>query len=430
MSATGTRPASPSVYRETAVAAVPTPPLEEDRRVGVAVIGGGIAGLSTALHLAEAGTDTLVLEAQEPGWGASGNNGGQLNPGLKYDPDMIEATYGPDLGRRMIAFAYAAPNIAFGLIRRHGIDCDARQNGTLRAAYSRVGARGVAVTARQCLARGMPVELLDAAAVATATGTNRYQVALLDRNGGDVQPLNYTRGLARAAIAAGAAVHGGTPARSICRDGTGWRIQTPKAIVRAEKILIATNGFTDDLWPGLRRTVIPVYSAIAATAPLPADLAATILPRRCSTYESGRITVYFRVDMRNRLLMGGRGPMHSIAGPGGIRYLTAYAQRLWPQLAGTAWTHGWNSRLAITRDHWPHVHEPAGNVLVYLGCNGRGVALATAMGSQLANRLLRGGACAMDMPVSTMKTIRFHVLWPIAVASAVVHGRIRDRLGL
>ncbi|GGF43108.1 oxidoreductase [Aliidongia dinghuensis] len=420
----------PSVYRADAVPPLATRPLDQDRRVSVAIIGAGIAGLSTALHLAEAGTDVVVIDAREPGWGASGNNGGQLNPGLKYDPAVIEATYGPDLGHRMVRFAYGTTDYAFDLIRRLGIDCGARQNGTLRAAYGDASVGSVETTARQCQERGMPVDLLDAAAVARVTGTDRYKVALFDKRGGDLHPLNYTRGLAKAAAAAGASIHGGTPATRLQRAGSHWRITTPRATILADKILIATNGFTDGLWPGLRRTIVPVFSAIAATEPLPEPIAKKILPARCSTYESGRITVYFRVDQANRLLMGGRGPMRPIARPDQIAYLTRYAVRLWPELTGVSWRYGWNSRLAMTKDHWPHIHEPAEDALAYLGCNGRGVALATAMGRQLANRLIQGRAFDLDMPVVSMKPIRFHEFWPLGVRAVVMHGRICDRLGL
>jgi len=372
----------PSLYADTAVPPVATPPLDSDRTVSVAIIGGGFAGLSTALHLAEQGTDVIVLEAREPGWGASGNNGGQLNAGLKLDPDTIEATFGADLGRRMIAFAYNTPTFALDLIRRHHIACEARQNGTLRAAYHEANAAAVEKTAEQCIRRGMPVTVLDRDALREATGTDRYVRAMLDRRGGDLQPLSYARGLARAAMAAGAAVHGQTPATSLRREAGRWRIETPCAVVRAEKILIATNGFTDDLWPGLRRTIVPVFSSIAATEPLPDDVARQIMPTRSVLYESGHITVYYRVDASNRLLMGGRGPMQWIRDPSAVAYLMRYAIRLWPALRGISWTHGWNSRLAITADHFPHVHEPGPGALVYLGCNGRGVALATAMGDR------------------------------------------------
>jgi glycine/D-amino acid oxidase-like deaminating enzyme len=176
----------PSLYADTAVAAVPMPPLDTDKTLSVAIIGGGLAGLSTALHLAEQGTDAIVLEAQQPGWGASGNNGGQLNPGLKLDPDTIEARFGADLGRRMIAFAYDTPVFTLDLIRRLGIACEARQNGTLRAAYHETNAAAVETTAEQCIRRGMPVSVLDRNAVREATGTDRYVCAMLDRRGADV----------------------------------------------------------------------------------------------------------------------------------------------------------------------------------------------------------------------------------------------------
>ena len=420
----------PSLYADTAVPPAPTPPLDVDRNVSVAIIGGGFAGLSTALHLAEQGTDAIVLEAREPGWGASGNNGGQLNPGLKLDPDAIEATFGADLGQRMITFAYNTPVFTLDLIRRLGIACEARQNGTLRAAYHQANAATVEITAEQCMRRGMPVSVLDRNALREMTGADRYIGAMFDRRGGDVQPLSYARGLASAALVAGAAVHGESPATSLRREGGRWRIETPRAVVRADKVLIATNGFTDDLWPGLRRTIVPVFSSIAATAPLPDDIARQIMPTRSVLYESGHITVYYRIDASNRLLMGGRGPMQWISGPSAVAYLMRYAVRLWPVLRSIGWTHGWNSRLAMTADHYPHVHEPGPGALAYLGCNGRGVALASAMGQQLAKRLIAGEAAEIDMPITSLKPIRFHALWPVAVKSVVLYGRIRDRLGL
>jgi glycine/D-amino acid oxidase-like deaminating enzyme len=124
----------PTLYRDTAEHAAPTPPLEGDRRADVVVVGGGFTGLSTALHLAEQGAKVALLEAEEPGWGASGRNGGQVNPGLKHDPDIVERDFGADLGGRMNALAGAAPAFVFDHIKRLSIRCEARQNGTLRAA--------------------------------------------------------------------------------------------------------------------------------------------------------------------------------------------------------------------------------------------------------------------------------------------------------
>ena len=424
------RPLPPSLYADTAVAPVGTPALDRDRSVSVAIVGGGFTGLSTALHLAERGVDAVVLEAQEPGWGASGNNGGQINPGLKHDPDQIEADFGAELGRRMIAFSYGTTNFTLDLIRRYQIPCEARQNGTLRAAYSEAAAAGIRRTAEQCIRRGMPVKLLSREEIREMTGADRYLCAMLDARGGDLHPLSYARGLARAALSAGAVVHGETPVVSLSREGARWRITTPLASVHAEKVLLATGGFTGDLWPDLRRTIVPVFSSIAATAPLPDDVARNIMPGRPVLYESGHITVYYRVDQRNRLLMGGRGPMHWIKRASDISYLTSYAERLWPPLKGISWTHGWNSRLAITADHYPHVHEPEENLLISLGCNGRGVALSTALGEQLARRLVGGSSATIDMPISGIRPMPLHALWPLAVTATVLAGRARDRLGI
>ncbi len=420
----------PSLYAGTAVAAPPTHQLEGSVRADVCIVGGGFTGLSAALHLAEAGVSVVVLEAHEPGWGASGRNGGQVNPGLKPDPDEVERDFGPELGGRMLALSYGAPDAVFDLIRRHQIACEARQEGTIRAALDATSAAAIARSAEQGARRGWPVTFADAAATAAMTGTGRYAGAMVDARGGDVQPLSYARGLARAALAQGARVHGDSPATALSREGTGWRVATPQGEVRAEAIVLATNGYTDGLWPGLARSVVPVFSSIAASAPLPEDVARTIMPRRASLYEAGRITVYLRLDQANRLLIGGRGPQRPIADATPIRYLTAHAARLWPALRGVAWTHGWNGQLAMTRDHYPHLHEPAPGVIAALGYNGRGVAMATAMGVQIARRLTGTPAEALDMPVSSIRPIPFHGAWRLAVAAKLWEGRIRDRLGL
>src|SRR5215218_10122259 len=154
-------PLPPSLYADTAIPAPATPPLDGTRRVSVAVIGGGFTGLSAALHLAGQGVDVVVLEANEPGWGASGRNGGQVNPGLKHDPDQVETDFGPDLGRRMVALSGNAPNVVFDIVLRHQIECEAIQSGTLRAAFGRRTEAGVRQTGAQWARRDAPVELLE-----------------------------------------------------------------------------------------------------------------------------------------------------------------------------------------------------------------------------------------------------------------------------
>jgi glycine/D-amino acid oxidase-like deaminating enzyme len=179
----------------------------------------------------------------------------------------------------------------------------------------------------------------------------------------------------------------------------------------------------------LRRTIVPLFGAIAATDVLPDAIARGVMPSRAVLYESGTVTVYYRVDAGQRLLIGGRGPVREISSTAAIPYLLRYARDLWPALAQTPWTHAWGGRLAMTPDHYPHVHAPADGVLICLGYNGRGVAMGTAMGAQLAARIMNPSS-EFAMPITAMKSIPLHALWPLAVRAAIAHGRLSDFLGI
>jgi glycine/D-amino acid oxidase-like deaminating enzyme len=419
----------PSLYAVTARPPVIAPPLTESRRAAVAVVGAGFTGLSTALHLAERGVDVVVLEAGQPGWGASGRNGGQVNPGLKYEPSEITRDFGEDLGRRMIALSGEAPQAVFDLIERHQISAEARRGGTMRAAFTAKHVRAIYEAAVEQMKLGAPVEPQDAAGMERLTGTRRYLGGSLDKRGGSVNPLGYARGLAQAAINAGAAVHGGTKVTSVRKEGLRWVLQTPGGIVRAERIVLATNGYTDGLWPNLRKTIVPVFSAIAATEELPEDIARTILPGGGVLYEIASLTVYYRLDVSGRLLMGGRSVSRDTSDPARFARLTQYGERLFPAIKDVAWAYFWNGQLAITPDHYPHLHEPAPGVIAALGYNGRGVAMATAMGGEIARRILGAADAEMSMPITDIRPMKFHALWKTGVAARVAYGRIQDWLG-
>jgi glycine/D-amino acid oxidase-like deaminating enzyme len=203
-----------------------------------------------------------------------------------------------------------------------------------------------------------------------------------------------------------------------------WRLVCARGVVQAAQVVLATNGYTDDLWPTLRRTIVPVYGSIAASAPLGA-VAGTILPAGSVLYETGPITVYYRIDAHRRLLIGGRGPQRDVDSPAALGHLLDYARALWPSLAGVHWAHVWSGRLAMTPDQYPHIHELAPGVIACLGYNGRGVALATAMGAALARRLTQPEE-PFDMPVTALRPIRLHRLWPLAVRLVIARGRLGE----
>ncbi len=417
------------LYTATAIAPVATPKLTADLQVEILVIGSGYTGLSTALHLAERGHSTALLEAREPGFGAAGRNGGQVNAGLKYEPDTVERRLGPVFGSQFTRIALRAPQFLFALIERLGIDCEMSRCGTLRTAHTPAQVEVLRDSVEQWGRRGVQLELWTQEQIAAATGTPRYLAANFDAQGGSVNPLSLARGLAAAAMRAGVRIHGSTAVSALKREGAVWRAQTSEALVRADRVVVATDGYTDDLLPNLRKSVVPVFSAIIATRPLPPDLAAAILPGRQVLYESGNVTAYYRRDASNRLLMGGRGLQRKTVNQEDYRHLMSYAQRLWPSLNRIEWTHWWNGQFALTPDFCPRFHIPEPGLFVLLGYSGRGVALASAMGAELAAVVAGAPPETFPLPVSPIRAIPLHYFWRFGVAKRVLQGRVLDFLG-
>ena len=212
-------PLSHGLWEKTAPAAPPTEPLIGDVRADVVVVGCGYTGLSAALRLAEAGAKVAALEAVEVGFGGAGRNVGLVNAGMWVLPADVIGALGVDYGERALALLGAGPAAVWETIEKHAIDCEPVHNGTLHCAVGRAGAEEVAERARQWGARGAPVKALSAAEAAKRVGSTAFSGALLDMRAGTIQPLGYARGLARAAMAAGAAIYTGTPVERRRADG-------------------------------------------------------------------------------------------------------------------------------------------------------------------------------------------------------------------
>ncbi len=417
-----------SLWAATADPAPETPPLEGEHRVDVAVVGGGFTGLSAALHLAEAGTDVALVEQAEPGWGASGRNGGQVIPGFKLDPGELVARFGPERGERLAAFAGGVTDFVFDLIDKHRIACHPQRSGWIQSVHGAAALRTAERRVRQWAQRGAPVELLDADAIAELTGGRGYVGGWVDRRGGALQPLGYARGLARAAQNAGARVHGASPATEIARANGGWRVATPGGALRAEQVLLCTNAYTDALWPGLARSMIPVLSYQVATRPLGDNLRRTILPQGHVSSDTRRLLQYYRLDHTGRLVMGGSGRLRDTDEPRFYADVMGALEALYPQLGAPELEFYWCGKVALTLDHMPHLHELAPGVTAALGYNGRGVAMASAVGKLLAQRA-RGKALEdLPLPVVPLRPIPFHGLRRPALAAAVLWKKLLDRM--
>jgi glycine/D-amino acid oxidase-like deaminating enzyme len=400
-----------ALWASTGAPASDTPPLRGDRRVSVCVIGGGFTGLSAALHLAEAGVETLVLEAQHPGFGASGRNHGQVVPSYsKHTPEEVVARFGTEKGEALNQWVQDSCNLVFGLIRKHGIDCDAVQNGWLMPAHTEERLAVVRARHDQWAARGAPVALLGRAETEAITGSPHYIGTWLHKSGGNIQPLSYARGLARAAQAAGAAIHAATPALAIERSGTDWRIRTLGGTVTADKVLLATNAYGGDLWPGLAKSIVPVRLFQTATAPLSDNVARSILPQGHSISDSRRILWAFRKDRFGRLVSGA-APTFTLNVRQSLRQMvTGHIRTVYPQVTDIRLEHIWDGRIAVTPDRLPRLHEVAEGVTAGLGYSGRGIAMSTGMGKLLAARAQGAPLDTLPVPATPVKPLPMHAL--------------------
>ncbi|SDE12401.1 NAD(P)/FAD-dependent oxidoreductase [Ruegeria marina] len=419
-----------SLWTATANMSAPHPPLTGSLETEVAIIGGGFTGLSAALHLAERGIACVVLEAETPGWGASGRNGGQVNPGLHPDPEEITTRFGADMGGRMLRLSGTAGQLVFDLVARYGIDCDARPVGWLRGAHDAAGLRDLHHKAAQWQRLGAAVEPLDAAGIADLSGSAAYRGGLIDHRGGNLHPLNYALGLAAAAVRAGAAIHGHSRVLRIEADGSTHILTTTGGSLRARRVLICTNAYTDAFAPGLARTVVPVRSVQVATEPLPPEVLAGILPGEHALSDTRRLLLYYRRDAAGRFIMGGRGAYGAAATRTRMKALRQVSAKLYPQLDGVRWTHAWGGFVAVTTDHFPHLDRLGKGIMAGLGYNGRGVAMATAMGRVMADWASGTPEVGLDFPVTDPRPIPFHGLRRLGVAATVAKYRLLDALGL
>jgi glycine/D-amino acid oxidase-like deaminating enzyme len=422
-----------SLWVATASPAPECSPLGAPVDTDVCVVGGGYTGLSCALALVEAGTEVVALEARGIGHGGSGRNGGQVIPGLKQDPEELLAAPDRADAERMIELAGSAADRTFALIDRHRIDCDARPGGWIQPAHSMAALKTITSRADDWARRGAKVELLDKSQAAAALGTAFYHGAWIDRRAGTVQPLSYVRGLARVAIAKGARVFVDSPAQSLRREGDRWQVATPRGHVRARTVVLATDAYSDGLWPDLQRNHVGLNSVQIATDVLPPELRRTVIPCALPVSETRKLVYYYRLSPDGRFVMGGRGNVEGNVPEHVFDSLRVVSERLFPQLKGVRWPYRWWGQVGLTLDWLPHLAELAPGLWSGSGFSGRGVAMATVMGQVLANRVLGGTLARSDpalaWPVRPLRRVPFWALRKPGVGAAIMWFRLREALG-
>jgi glycine/D-amino acid oxidase-like deaminating enzyme len=357
------------------------------------VIGAGFTGLSTAVNLRKAGVDVVVVEAAEPGWGASGRNNGQVIPTLsRPDPDDIEARHG-EAGERFVHLLRDCASTLFDTVREHGIQAEAEQTGWVQPVHS-PGRMAIAERRfKQWSQRGAPVELLDAGQVQKMVGSQAWHGGFWNRTGGHINPLALARGLARAAIQAGARIYAHTPAIEFVRREGYWVVRTPSGEVRARALVLATNTYTGEfssvLAPRIAREVVPIRSWQMATQPLPDSVRATVIPGRQALSDTHGELVFARYDARNRLITGGAILLPFDRADRLKASVGSRIERLWPQIGKVRFDYIWNGYVGMTDDFMPRFHRLGPDAWAWAGCNGRAVGLSIALGEEFA-KAVRG----------------------------------------
>jgi glycine/D-amino acid oxidase-like deaminating enzyme len=411
----------------------PRPALDASRvpeTVDVAIIGSGYTGLNAALQIARGGRSTLVVDAEDAGWGCSTRNGGQISTSIKPGFDALARRHGPQLAYDILKEGQRSLEWIGELVAAEKIECDFGVVGRFHAAHNAAQFAGLARTiANQPKGLEVPAQLVPRAELHAELGTDAYWGGVVYTRHASLDPGRYHQGLLERVLAAGGTVIAHCPVTAIERDSDGFRVITARGPTRARAVVVATNGYTGKLTPWLRRRVIPIGSYMIATEPLPAAQVARLNPKNRIVSDTRKVVFYYRASPdRRRILFGGRVSNSEtdpeISGP----KLHVEMVKIFPELAGTRITHSWCGFIAYSFDELAHLGKHDG--LHYaMGYCGSGVGMASYMGMRLGQQVLglKEGRTALDG--LSFQTRPLYSGNPWFLAPSIHYYRWRDRQG-
>ncbi|HEX4848269.1 MAG TPA: FAD-binding oxidoreductase [Novosphingobium sp.] len=388
-------PHAPSYYAATANPFPDQGALAGDASADVVVVGGGFTGLSAALHAAEAGFSVILLEGKRIGWGASGRNGGQMIPGMRWGAAELAERFGDGMARRLVGLANTAGDRVKARIARHGIACDLRQGHFHAAAKpAHLDAMKREVETLQRLLGYEGAYTVEAGEVERFVASPLYSGGMADGNGGHLHPLNYALGLARAALDAGVRIHEHSAVTAM--DHTGPVLATTaQGRVTARFGVLACDAFMGGLDKRLGAMTMPVANYNVATVPLGEERARALIPSGAAVSDSKFVLNYYRLSADGRLIFGG-GEKYSPRPPADAAgFVRPYLEQVFPQLAGVGIDHAWGGMVGVTLNRLPHFGRIGSSFFAH-GWSGHGVLLTTLAGELIAEAM-QGTAERFDL---------------------------------
>ena len=414
-------------YRATAREWSPQPTLAGAVHADLIVVGGGFTGMVAALAAAERGRTVVLIEAGRIGEGASGRNGGQLIPGLRWSAGELVEGFGLERAKAIHSVAMMAVDRVAARIKRHAIDCD-HKPGHLEAAWKPTHLEAMAREA-ELLAREFgrdDLKLVSWSDMPRHIRTPCYHGGLFDPRGGHFHPLNYLLGLARAVLAAGVTIHEHSRVVEL-RNGQGVEAITAGGSVIAPQAIVAADAWTDELLPAARGMTVPIVNYNIATAPL-GDLGDALLPSDAAVADSRFVLNYFRLSADKRMIFGG-GEKYRQTPPASIAdFVRPYMAGVFPELANVPIDYGWGGVVSVTMNRLPHLARQR-NIWFAHGFSGHGTLITTLAGELLAEAL--DGDCAEFDRLAALPHRRFpggrYFAKPLATLGLLYYA-LKDRL--
>ena len=347
-------------------------------------------------------------------------------PYTKHSEGLVLKHFGADRGQRLIDATAAAPDLVYDLIDKHSIQCEAVKAGLLFAAHSQDGLSGLEKRATYWQGKGAPVSVIGPAETARMIGSPFYQYALFDKRGGTLNPYAYARGLGKAAIAAGAQIYVGSPMQSSVREGTRWRISTGQGSVLADKVILATDSYSGSAVPEMQRGLIMLRAYQIVTKPLPASVLETILPERQSMTDTRRLFSGIRVHPSGKLHVSLDGPAFNVIGRASTDAATERVRKLFPQIGAFEWDEVWRGWVGVTVNEYPRLLDMEDGRFGAFGYSGRGLALGTLLGRELARHLTGNHPDDLVLPLTQPEPIYWRGVARPLVSSLMTLYRLLD----